>query len=225
VEVWLLDLDPAAARERLEARAVPMLDACERGRLLAFRHEGARTLFLGARLLSRVVLAGRLGISPEAIRFGQGRLGKPFIEEPWHGRGLHFNLAHSGSLVVCAVSGRGPVGVDVERMDRRVAAEDMARAHFTRAEAEWIRSGPEKAAQRFLALWTLKEACLKVTGEGLSRGLDQLSFTPCAGGRIRPSDPTLPFCRLMVPRPRYWLAVCGPGLESLRPPLLRFDLG
>jgi len=225
MEVWLLDLDSAAARERLEALAVPMLDAFERQRHLDFRHEGARSLFLGARLLSRVVLAGQLGVSPEAVSFGQSRLGKPFIEAPWPGRGLHFNLSHSGSLVVCAVSERGPVGVDVEVLDRGVAAEDIAEAYFTRAEAEWIRSVPKRVVQRFLALWTLKEACLKVTGEGLSRGLDQLSFTPCAGGRVRPSDPSLPFCRLMVPRPGYWLAVCGPGLESLRPPLLRFDLG
>lgn len=224
VEVWLLDLGSAVDKDRLASITGPMLDASELHRYHSFRHEGARNLFLGARFLSRKVLANRLGLSPEMIAFGQNTLGKPYISEPSHAETLNFNLSHSGSLVVCGVSDRGPVGVDVEALDCKVAAEDIAQAHFGEEEAKWVRANPHLATRRFLALWTLKEACLKTTGEGLRGGLERPSFKPCAGGWFRASDPTLPACRLLFPKPGYLLAVCGCGLERQKPNVQWVDL-
>ena len=219
-EIWLLDADLVSSGGDPERIARDRLDRSERQRLRAFRHPGARLRFLAARLLARAALGERLGLPGPALVFGTAKGGKPFLADP-PVPGLDFNLSHSGALVACAISTQGPVGVDVEVWDRPLPAADLARQWFTPAEAAWVARDPDRARLRFLALWTLKEACLKLTGQGLAGGLDRISFTPDRAGALLPSDPSLPACRLLLPRPGYWLAVCGPGLD-VRPPHLHW---
>lgn len=90
--------------------------------------------------------------------------GKPFWE------GAHFNLSHSGPWVVLAV-GEAPVGVDVEcfREDRNLEA--LARRCFTESEQAFVGSSQE----RFLRVWTAKEAQLKQDGTGLRIPLNSFS--------------------------------------------------
>lgn len=59
------------------------------------------------------------------------RFGKPQVASP---RGLHFNVAHAGGWVVCAVSERA-VGVDVERIEAPLDLA-VARRFFARSEYE-----------------------------------------------------------------------------------------
>lgn len=212
LSLWALDLE--AWRASLEPSAAAVMSPEEREMARSFRHEGARAQYLGARLLARTLLGHRLGVPPAALRFHPGPLGKPRLEgHP----GLHYNLSHSGDLVVCAISGAGPVGVDVEPFGRRPPLAELAQAHFAPAEAAWIRARPALAQRRFLALWTLKEACLKQSGQGIGGGLAGLTFRPSLGGRMVPSDPGLPCCRLSILAGRAWLAVCGAGLEVRSP--------
>lgn len=87
--------------------------------------------------------------------------GKPFFPQAPH---IHFNLSHSGSLVLCAV-GDGPVGVDVEEARPRHAR--LPRFALNNAEYEqYLRAGATWDA--FYTLWTRKEAWSKFTGEGIS---------------------------------------------------------
>jgi 4'-phosphopantetheinyl transferase len=62
------------------------------------------------RALVRSVLSERLGIAAPAIRVSRTDTGKPIVTE-----GVHFNVSHSGDLVLLAVSDDQPVGVDIER--------------------------------------------------------------------------------------------------------------
>ncbi len=108
--------------------------------------------------MAHALLERVLGFSPT---FGYGPHGKPFLKE-----GPHFNLSHTKGLVVCAIS-QQPVGVDVELRDRRVRPGLLQR-YFTPEEQAYATT-----PQRFLELWTRKEAFLKRSGEGLSGGLAQ----------------------------------------------------
>jgi phosphopantetheinyl transferase len=80
-------------------------------------------------------------------------------------------LAHSGNVLVCAVTQRDTVGVDVETRGPRTAAAGLAERYFTAAEAEWVAADPDA---RFRMLWVLKEAYLKALGVGLAGGLATL---------------------------------------------------
>ncbi|HEY6546150.1 MAG TPA: 4'-phosphopantetheinyl transferase superfamily protein [Dokdonella sp.] len=111
----------------------------------------------------------------------RGAQGKPFA--PALGD-LEFNLSHAGADVLLAFARGQPVGVDLERVDRRVALDAIAARHFAPSEARAL-AGLEPVArrERFLELWTRKEAVLKALGEGLSFGLARVEFDLDADAR------------------------------------------
>lgn len=86
--------------------------------------------------------------------------GKPFFP---HEPALHFNLSHSGGLVLCGV-GAAPLGVDVETLRPRRAG--LARYALSEEEYAWFQQqGGDRGV--FYTLWTLKEARVKCVGSGL----------------------------------------------------------
>lgn len=101
--------------------------------------------------------------------------GKPFIEES----SICFNLSHSGSLALCAVSD-GAVGCDVEVI--HPCSRKIAQRFFTKAEAELLEKS-ECADLVFTRLWTMKESILKCLGTGLSGGLSEYDFSLFTGER------------------------------------------
>lgn len=112
----------------------------------------------------------------------RGAQGKPFAPELPE---LHFNLSHAGADVLLAFARAEPLGVDLERLDRRVAVDAIAERHFASAEAAALARlapGPRRAA--FLNLWTRKEAVLKAVGAGLSYGLQRVEFDVDAAGTV-----------------------------------------
>ncbi|MFF8595303.1 4'-phosphopantetheinyl transferase family protein [Streptomyces sp. NPDC015220] len=106
--------------------------------------------------------------------------GRPYLGGA--GGPLRVSLTHGRGVLAVALTGRAPVGVDVEVV-RRVRATAMARAWLDPAEAAWVEGLAERdRSAAFLWLWTQKEAVGKALGQGL-RG----------GGMSRP-----------MPLPRQW---------------------
>jgi len=119
----------------------------------------------------RSVLAGYLGIPAEQVVLGLTATGKPFLEGH---AGPAFNLSHSGSVLVIAVSARESVGVDIEQLRGR-SHEGLFERALGRKEAEVVRACAPAARERaFLRHWTAKEACLKAWGTGLRGDLRAL---------------------------------------------------
>ena len=103
----------------------------------------------------------RQGIS--APRFHTLPGGKPVLEgDP---PPLHFNLSHSGPLVLCGIA-PAPIGVDVERI--RPRRPGLPRYALSEEEFFWYQSRGSRW-EDFYALWTLKESRIKYTGQGLDR--------------------------------------------------------
>ncbi|MFD3336894.1 4'-phosphopantetheinyl transferase family protein [Streptomyces sp. NPDC058700] len=130
------------------------------------------------------------GVAPDSLRLRHDHLGRPLLSGL--GDGLWVSLSHGRGLAALALSGVGPVGVDVE-VPRRVAAEQLAARWFPAEEAAWVRDRPE--AERDLAffwLWTHKEAMGKAYGTGLdSGGLERPGplphrWPPAPGHRLSP---------------------------------------
>lgn len=86
--------------------------------------------------------------------------GKPFF--PGHPN-LHFNLSHSRDLGMAALAD-APVGCDVEVV--RPRSESLPRYALDDEQFRWFQSRGERW-EDFCALWTLKEARVKCTGQGL----------------------------------------------------------
>lgn len=98
--------------------------------------------------------------------------GKPyFINSP----DLHFNLSHSGQRVMCAMD-EMPLGCDIQEMGSLKL--EIAKRFFTPDEYNLLLYLKSKEEQKnmFYRLWTLKEAYIKATGEGLTRELNSFSF-------------------------------------------------
>ncbi|CAI3151936.1 4'-phosphopantetheinyl transferase Sfp [Acinetobacter calcoaceticus] len=139
-------------------------------------HSKAARLFLISRVLVKTVLADKLGISPHEVNIQLHPNGKPFVEGS---KAVYFNLTHSADVIILAVTEEGEIGVDIEQVDR---VFDWMRVDSVLApsEIEWIKGNelidPFSVYQRFFQIWTLKEAYIKCTGDGMSRHLKMFNF-------------------------------------------------
>jgi len=163
-----------------------MLDEEECARAARFRMEADRRAYIAAHALTRQMLstmappapAAMAPVAPADWRFIRGQAGKPEID-PAHGLPwLRFNLSHTRGLVACAVTAEADIGLDVEDLERREASPGLAERNFAPSEAAMIAAlAPEARHETFLKVWTLKEAFVKATGDGIGLGLDRFAFT------------------------------------------------
>jgi 4'-phosphopantetheinyl transferase len=131
---------------------------------------------------------------------------------------LEFNCSKSVDVVICAVTRGIPVGVDIERVDRRVP-QGIAEATFAASEKAALAALPQhEQGKRFYTYWTLKESYLKARGLGLSLPLDPIAFSvadsPRLGGNLAFSvanDCGVWQFTLLAPTPSHIAAVCVSG--------------
>lgn len=168
VTVWRIALGAAGPPD---AAAVAELSEAERSRAARFATDALRDRWLHGHCAMRSILARELRVDPRAVAYGRGPHGKPFVAEPTGG-GVEFSYSDAGDLALLAVSRAGPVGVDVESIQRHVEVDAIAESRFAPPERDALRAltGPERSG-RFSRIWARKEAALKATGEGLSSGL------------------------------------------------------
>lgn len=171
-----LILDDSTARWPDEAAFLAdllRLPLAEQARILRKRRpEDRRAAALG-RLLLQAGLEG-LGYHVSIMKsILYAPSGRPFLAA-----GPAFNIAHSGSRVVCALAPDARrVGIDVEAL-RNLAPEDLEDLEDTMDPAQWAAIRADAApAHRFLAFWTKKESVAKATGQGLALPLATLAGT------------------------------------------------
>jgi 4'-phosphopantetheinyl transferase len=176
LDVFLLRVDSLSEKD--VAPLLSVLDVDERARMVRFVHARNRIQFAAAHGLTRIALGQALGVSPAALTFVEGINGKPSAQCDGRPAPVSFNLSHADGMVGVAVLARPdvPVGFDLERFDRTIELE-LADRYFRPEEVRWLTGLPADERRRgFLRLWTLKEALIKATGEGLSRELDSFWF-------------------------------------------------
>lgn len=137
-----------------------------------------RAWFLGR--LAAKAAAGRMrGQRPEQVEITKGPEGRP--ELPGGG---HVSISHTLGAAVAA-AGREPLGVDLERPDRRLDAR-FRRWAFTDRELELAEAAPPPWPGP-LALWCAREAGAKAWGRGLLNHLDRVRVGQAdwPAGRLR----------------------------------------
>jgi 4'-phosphopantetheinyl transferase len=175
VHVWCASLRQSPAQVDLFLRT---LSEDERDRAGRTRHAPARHEFIVVRGLLRTILAEYLNVDTRRLAFSSGPTGKPALVEPSGALPLYFNVSHSHDLTLIAVTRRGEVGVDVERL--RPFANDLGLAErfFSPGEAMILRAlPPDQRIEAFFHAWTRKEAFLKASAHGLTYGLDRVEVT------------------------------------------------
>ena len=91
---------------------------------------------------------------------------------------MQFNISHTRGCVAIAIAGR-PIGIDVEQRRTLWDLMSIARSAFPPEghEALAVCSDPTRRRTLFYRFWTLGEAFIKATGEGLAQDLASFAFT------------------------------------------------
>jgi 4'-phosphopantetheinyl transferase len=143
------------------------LSAEERARLARLHLREDQQRFLAGRGLLRLLIGAGLNLPAERVEFNYGPFGKPFVAPCAGTPALHFNVSHSGKLVLLAFSPAHEVGVDVEEVRREPDLETVARQIFSADEHRgWLRLNPAERLTTFYQAWTRHEASLKAMGLG-----------------------------------------------------------
>ena len=130
-------------------------------KIARYRFEKDKLLSLAAGMLIRRAA----GESP--IRFGEH--GKPYA-----GNGIYFSVSHSGRIAAIAVDDT-EIGLDIEQLPDESRLK-IADRFYHPAEREYVGKA-EDPRRAFCAIWTRKEAVLKMTGEGISTDLTAFDTT------------------------------------------------
>ena len=180
VHVWQADLDVSPESLKWLAQT---LSPDEQARAARFRLARDQHRFTTGRGLLRVILADYLGRDPRHVQFVYGSQGKPALADELGGRSFCFNLAHSASSVLIAVTRAREVGIDLEYI--RPISDDwyFAAQVFSPRELAALKAMPVEAQQDgLIRCWVRKEAYLKARGTGLLASLPAISIIPTADG-------------------------------------------
>ena len=136
--------------------------------------EGARQAsFRRSRLWMRRCLADRFDLDPADVPLAAPPGAPPTLPPGWG----WISLSHCPDVVAVVWSSQ-PVGVDVERLDRRLAAAALARRFFAPGDCQELKSlEGESLRGAVLQQWVAKEAAIKWQRGTLAKDLGQWSCT------------------------------------------------
>lgn len=132
-----------------------------------YRFDKDKKLSCGAYLLLKKMLSEKNIANPI---FKAGKYGKAYISNY---ENIHFNLSHSGKIVLCAISDR-EIGADVEYIDPEIDL-NIAKSYFFNSEYESIMKS-DNPSEEFFSYWVLKESYMKYTGLGMNLNLDSFEI-------------------------------------------------
>jgi len=141
------------------------------------------------------------------------KYGKPFIQNQDL---FHFNISHSKSWVVLAVS-KDEIGVDIEYI--KPVCFDTMKGALTEEEYTKLQSLPNyEAVKCFYKIWTVKESFLKMIGIGLSLSPNHLQTN------VYIEEPTIlldgkqqnVMIQTFQIESNYQISVCGKGMNHIQ---------
>ena len=175
--LWLVNLK--IATEELE-QLTNTLSTDERVRADRFKFEEHRNRFIAARGYLRQILSSYLqkpskgkGDSRIIPTFEYSDRGKPKLPNT----NLQFNVSHSQDIALYSITKNNLIGIDIEYLRSNVECSKIAERFFNGIEYRIINNlSQDKQARTFFQFWTMKEAYLKATGEGLGGGLETVKI-------------------------------------------------
>ena len=163
-----------------------------------YRFEKDKKLSAGAYLLLKKLLDGENISKPN---FKTEEYGKAYISNYDN---IHFNLSHSGDIVLCAISDM-EVGVDAEQVDPEIDL-DIAKNYFYNSEYESIMKS-DAPSEEFFRYWVLKESYMKYTGLGMNLELDSFEIIINDRIQLKNDDENLKFNLFDIGK--YKIGICS----------------
>ncbi len=174
VHVWRAPLDDSPERA---SRFRRYLSDAERTKADRCRTPHPQYQFVITRSILRILLSQYLGVLPTHIQFNTQPQGKPILVKP-SSIPIQFNVSHTRGMALIALTLQYAIGIDVEGIDRKIQASDIAKRYFSAQESAYLASlSPPERLHQFFSHWTCKEAYLKMGGEGITGGLAQCELT------------------------------------------------
>ncbi|MBI4528175.1 MAG: 4'-phosphopantetheinyl transferase superfamily protein [Deltaproteobacteria bacterium] len=166
IHIWRARLD--LAQDQIETFSA-YLSPDEKERARRYKFETDRNRFICCRGILRAIVSRYLDVEPVQIEFEYGTYGKPGVKMSAAEKVLNFNLSHSHGLALYGVAWNREIGIDLEYVRPVMDADGVVGRYFSTEERAFYQSvSPEKKREEFFNLWTVKEACLKAVGLGLS---------------------------------------------------------
>jgi 4'-phosphopantetheinyl transferase len=188
VHIWRTGLD---ITESGLTKLREVLSPEEKRRADRFHFEADRRRCVIGRGSLKLLLGQIMNLPANELQIENDEFGKPRMISR-RGRCLQFNVSHSGSLVLLAITRGRKIGVDVERVRTDLDVDGIAARFFSTSEYNiWALLAGQAKYDAFFACWTRKEAYLKARGVGLSEPPDQfdVSFLPCEEPRLLETRP------------------------------------
>lgn len=213
VLVVVFDLD---GWRRFGSGALALLDATEAARAQRQRDPRNRDALVSTYALHRLLLSRVLKQAPTEVGITRDEKGCPRLpDDAWH-----TSLSHAAGRAVFAVSAAGPVGIDLEPVDRAQDMDSIVERVVHRDERSALDGLPANArGHALLDLWVRKEALLKAAGIGLECEMEMFIAPvgvplPLPGERFAGREASLH----MVDAGPDWAcaAACPPGTPIVR---------
>jgi 4'-phosphopantetheinyl transferase len=135
------------------------------------RINNQKNTWIACHVTLRQMLGTFLDRHPREIDIRKNRFGKPYLADS----NLFFNISHTNNAFLLGFSLDGKIGVDLEELSGREDLPSLIEYAFSEEEAAYCQY--EKIPERFLEIWTLKEAYLKAAGVGLIDHLGAINVT------------------------------------------------
>ena len=165
IHLWWAVLDRP---ENEEKRLAALLVNEERQRADRFFFANHRRRFVAAHGMLRGLLGAYLDMPPQRVPVRRTDSGKPYLEKTANPGGICFNLSHSHGMALYGFSTNRRIGVDIEYIRELTDIVKIAERFFPAGEAGRIASASGQRRQElFFRCWSVKEACLKATGQGI----------------------------------------------------------
>ena len=173
VHLWLVNIEISSQEI---AHLTNTLSPDEMARADRFKFKEHRNRFIAARGYLRQILSNYLP-KPSDSRivptFEYSDRGKPNLPNS----NLQFNVSHSRDIALYGFTNHNLIGIDLEYLRSNVECAKIAKRFFNERESQIINNlSKDKQAQAFFHFWTIKEAYLKATGEGLGGGLETVEI-------------------------------------------------
>lgn len=185
---------------------INILSEDEKKRAERFKIEKVAKSFILCRGFLRIVLSRYLFIKPNEVKFEYGKFGKPFVKGD-----IEFNLSHSENTCVIAVSNI-KIGIDCELMANR-DFNKLSQRFFSKEEHYFIYETQDIKIKKelFYKSWCMREAMAKMTGEGLSKTLqNELILDLNSMKIIKPnSHKNLAFSSLILTNKNTYAVICS----------------
>lgn len=189
------------------ADAAGLLDVADTARAMRQRNAAHRDDLVLTYALHRLLLGARIGVDAVAVPLVRDALGCPRLRDS----PVHTSLSHSGRWAAVAVTAAGPVGVDMEPVDRRAVMPGIAERLCHPSELAALAAlAPSERATALLELWVRKEALLKAAGVGMAREMDTFCAPDDSVQQLSPPEPVETRLRMLGMGPDVVVAVAAP---------------